>query len=246
MRRLFWLIRNVLCALSIIFIFFTLLIFYLIPVMLLRLPENYRYLFAKYFSYGFIYSMWFICGIKYEIEGEEKLEGLDTPCLVVGNHQSHWENIFMQLIIPIHSWVIKRELLKIPFFGFSLEALKPIAVDRADRISVAKILREGEKKIEDGFSMIMFPEATRVPVDVDVKFKPSAAKLAKNTNVPIVLMVHNSGLCWPRQLFFKSSGTIKVKIIEIIKPEFYAKKDVRELNHYMQETIIREKNKLIP
>ena len=106
-------------------------------------------------------------------------------------------------------------------------------------------MKEGTKKIESGLSLVMFPEATRVKVDKNVKFKASAAKLAINTNSPIVLIAHNAGLVWPKGFWFKRSGTISVKIIEYIPKEKIAKQDVRELTAYIQETINREKNKLV-
>ena len=242
---MFWRLRT-LAFYTIISIFMvSFFILFCTPMHLLKAPYAFRYKVSEVFSYIFIYLIWFICGIKYKVEGKEILPKDGKPYLALANHQSFWENFFMQLIIPKHSWVIKRELEAIPIFGWGIRTVQPIAVDRNNSRSVAQILKEGTKKIEDGLSLVMFPEATRVKVDKNVKFKASAAKLAINTNSPIVLIAHNAGLVWPKGFWFKRSGTISVKIIEYIPKEKIAKQDTRELTTYIQETINREKNKLV-
>lgn len=228
---------------SVVLIFFFL--FFCIPVELIGAPYIVRYKASEIFSYIFIYLMWFICGIKFSIENIEFLPRDSKPFIALANHQSFWENFFMQLIIPKHSWVVKRELLDIPVFGKCLKAVRPIAVDRTNHRSVLQILEEGAKKIESGLSIVMFPESTRISVNRNVAFKPSAAKLAINTNVPVVLIAHNAGLVWPKGFWFKQSGIVIVKIIEVINPSDYKNQDPRELNLYIENKINSEKEKLV-
>jgi len=216
-----------------------------IPIKLIGAPYSFRYKIGEVFSYIFIYLIRFICGIKFQVEGLELLPNDGKPYLLLSNHQSFWENFFLQLIIPIHSWVIKEELLEIPLFGWGLDMVRPISINRNASTSVAQILREGKKKIDSGLSLIIFPEGGTVPVNKSVKFKASAAKLAKNTGVPVVLMVHNSGLMWPKGFWFKQPGTITVQVIECMSSEQIEAIDVRELNAYIQEQINTAKNKLI-
>lgn len=211
---------------------------------LLGAPYAFRYKIAEIFSYIFIYLLWFVCEIKFELEGKEKLPSDDKPYLVLANHQSFWENFFMQLIIPKHSWVIKKELLDIPIFGWGLKSVLPIAVNRNNNGSVTQILKEGSEKIKNGLSLIVFPESTRVSVEKSIKFKASAAKLAINTGVPIVLIAHNAGLFWPKGFWFIKSGTIKVKVLEYMHPDDIANYDARTLTAYIQERINTEKNEL--
>jgi 1-acyl-sn-glycerol-3-phosphate acyltransferase len=224
------------------FLFF---VFVGIPIQLIGAPYSWRYKMAEIFSYIFVYLMWGICGIKFEVEGLEKLPKDGKPYLALANHQSFWENFFMQLIIPVHSWVIKKELLDVPIFGRCLQIVRPIAVDRSNNRSVLQILDEGAVKIESGLSIMMFPEATRIATDKSVKFKPSAAKLALNTESPIALIVHNAGLFWPKGFWFKKEGTIKVKVVEFMPAKKVAKYDVRELTDYIENKINTEKNKLV-
>src|SRR5689334_4338110 len=89
-----------------------------ILVRVFNLNYHLRYRIAVAFSYIFIWLAKFICGLKYQTSGLEKLP--EEPCIVLANHQSFWDNVFMQLIIPEHSWIIKRELFNIPFFGWGL------------------------------------------------------------------------------------------------------------------------------
>jgi 1-acyl-sn-glycerol-3-phosphate acyltransferase len=206
---------------------------------------NVRYKVAESFSYIFVFLAKFLCGIRYEVIGIEKLPKNGKPHIVLANHQSFWENLFLQLIIPKHSWVIKEELFDIPIFGWCLRTVKPIAVDRSNSRSVVQILNEGQKKIEEGLSIIMFPEATRVKIDKNVKFKPSAAKLAMSTSVPIILIAHNAGVCWPKGFWFRKPGLISVKILEVIAVEKYEDYDVRTLTDYIQDRINKEKEILV-
>ncbi len=226
----------ILSIISILFYFFICL-----PIHLLKSPYCIRYKIAEIFSYIFIYLAKIFCGINYKVIGQDKLPKDGKPFLALANHQSFWENLFMQLIIPKHSWIIKKELFDMPLFGWGLRTVMPIAVDRANNISVNQILKEGAKKLKQGLSIVMFPEATRIKVDRNVKFKPSAAKLAINANVPMVLIAHNAGLYWPKGFWFKKPGTITVKILEIIPTKEYIKHDARSLTEYIQERINKEK-----
>jgi 1-acyl-sn-glycerol-3-phosphate acyltransferase len=230
---------------SVVLVFFFILFW--VPMQLPYISYRFRYKVAALFSCSFIYLLWLVCGIKFKIIGKEKLPVDGKPYIALSNHQSFWENFFMQLLIPEHSWVIKKELFDIPLFGLGLRSVSPIAVDRSDNRSVIQILTEGRKKIEAGLSIVIFPEGGTVKIDRSVSFKPSAAKLALDTGVPVVLVVHNSGLFWPKGFWFKRPGTITVKVVEYLSPEKIASygRDARQLTDYIQERINSEKNALI-
>ena len=210
-----------------------------------RKPYPFRYKLAVAFSYVFIYFLWIICGIRFSVEGREKLKCIKKPCVIVSNHQSYWENFFMQIIMPEHSWVIKKEILSIPVFGRCFKVLEPVAIDRRCISSVSQILRDGTDKIKSKLSLVIFPEATRVPVNKNIKFKASAAKLASSTNSSVILMAHNAGLIWPSGFFFIKPGVIKVKIIEYIDSKKVASMDVRELSSYIESKVNEEKERLV-
>jgi 1-acyl-sn-glycerol-3-phosphate acyltransferase len=140
----------------------------------------------------------------------------------------------------MQSWVIKKELFDIPVFGLGLRLVEPIAVDRTDSNSVTQILNMGAEKIKAGLWVVIFPEATRVPVGRRVNLKPSGAKLAIENQVPIVLMAHNAGLFWPKGFWVNKSGTIRVKIGPILHPKHGD--DVRELTKQIQDWMHHEKD----
>lgn len=239
---MFWRLR--------VLMFYTLLtiftiIFFLIcyiPVTFFNVNYYIRYRIGVIFSYVFIWLARICCSLKYQVSGLEKLPS--TPSILVSNHQSFWEQIYMQLIIPEHSWVLKKELFNRPLLGWGLRMVKPIAVDRNANISVGQILREGQEKLQEGLWLIIFPESTRISPEKTMKFKPSAAKLASIAKVPIVMMAHNAGVYWPKGFWIQKPGTISVKIIAVISAEEIQKTDVRALTNKMEEIINREKQLL--
>lgn len=201
---------------------------------------DHRYALAKRYSEIFIWFGEIICGLKHEVIGLEKLP--KTPAVFMANHQSFWENVFMQLIVPKHSWVIKKELFSIPLFGWGLKMMDPIAVDRKDMVSLTRILKEGQKKIKQGLSLIIFPESTRVLPHQNKRYKPSAIKLAMEAKVPVVLMAHNAGVYWPKSFWIRKPGTITVEILSVIPPENLANADVREVTQEIEQVINTSKN----
>lgn len=201
---------------------------------------DHRYALAKRYSEIFIWLGEIICGLKHEVIGLDKLP--KTPAVFMANHQSFWENVFMQLIVPKHSWVIKKELFSIPLFGWGLKMMDPIAVDRKDMVSLTRILKEGQKKIKQGLSLIIFPESTRVLPHQNKRYKPSAIKLAIEAKVPVVLMAHNAGVYWPKSFWIRKPGTITVEILSVIQPEDLANADVREVTQEIEQVINTSKN----
>jgi len=221
--------------------FITFIICY-IPMTFFNINYDIRYKIGFVYSHVFIWLAKVTCGLNYQVSGLDKLP--TTPSIVLSNHQSFWDNIFMQIIIPEHSWVLKRELFNIPLFGWGLRMVKPIAVDRNANISVKQILTEGQKKILEGLWLIIFPESTRLKPEETKKFKPSAVKLASITKVPIVMIAHNAGVYWPKGFWIKQPGIIKVTIIDVISVEEIEQTDVRILTEKIEHVINSEKQRL--
>lgn len=214
-----------------------------IPLIFLHLIKtNYstKFKLVVWYSKSFIYLAKIVCGLNYKIEG---LENIPTkgPAVVLSNHQSFWDNIIMPVLFPMQSWVIKKQLLNIPIFGFGLKLMEPIALDRSSAMSVRQILQIGSKKIQDGIWVIIFPESTRLNPGQTVPFKAGCAALAHNNNVPIVPMAHNAGTLWPKGFWIKP-GTITVKIGKPLYPR--ADQDARELSAEVENWIITTKNSL--
>ncbi|MEX0965100.1 MAG: lysophospholipid acyltransferase family protein [Pseudohongiellaceae bacterium] len=149
--------------------------------------------------------------MKYTIIGSENLP--KSPAVVIANHQSSWETIlFYKLVFPV-SPILKKELIDIPFWGWSMRLLKPIAIDRSKpREAGRSLLTQGVERIRSGNSVIVFPEGSRSDHGTIKRFSRGAAKLAIAAQVGIVPIAHNAGYCWPAREFIKRPGVITVVI----------------------------------
>ncbi len=152
-----------------------------------------------------------IVGIRYEVDGLENLP--KTPCVIMSKHQSAWETVAFQVLLPPQVWVLKKSLLWIPFFGWGLAMMNPIAIDRRNGPrALKKMLEQGNNRIRDGWYIVIFPEGTRVAPDETGDYQIGGAWLARKLNVPIVPIAHNAGKVWPKNAFLKKPGLISVVV----------------------------------
>ncbi|CAN5298212.1 lysophospholipid acyltransferase family protein [soil metagenome] len=153
-----------------------------------------------------------ICGIKYVVVGSENIPS--SNAIILSNHQSTWETIAFVVLLPRpQSWVLKRELLNIPFYGWGLRLLQPIAIDRSARSTAREqIITIGTQRLQQGRWILIYPQGTRVKPKTAVKFSRGGALLAASSGYPVIPVAHNAGSCWPRRGFIKKPGTIRVVI----------------------------------
>lgn len=151
------------------------------------------------------------CNIHYHIKGIENIPA--TPCVILAKHQSAWETLAFQLIFPPQVYVMKRELLWIPFFGWGLAMTSPIAINRsAGRAALKQLVSQGKQRLASGLWVVVFPEGTRIAPQQHGKFHIGGAWLASGTKATVLPVTHNAGLCWGKNTFLKKSGTITVSI----------------------------------
>ena len=194
--------------------FYIVTIIYAIPCLVIGplLPYRPRYKFLSSINYFYIFWLRVCCGVKVEVHGAENLPK-NQAFLAVSNHQSEWETLFLQLLIRPQVIVLKKELLKIPFFGWALALLKPIALDRSARRGALKqLLSQGKERLGEGLPILIFPQGTRLPLGELGKFNKGAAMLAASAEVPVVPIVHDAGACWPGKAFVKTPGTVTVHV----------------------------------
>ena len=159
-----------------------------------------------------------ICGIRCEITGLDNLP--DKPCIILSKHQSAWETLAFQLIFPPQVWVLKRELLRVPFFGWGLAMLSPIAIDRSSRReALQQLVEQGKARLAAGFYIVIFPEGTRIAPGKRSKYRAGGARLAVETGTTVVPVAHNAGRLWARNAFLKRPGVVSVRIGPAIAPE---------------------------
>ena len=177
------------------------------------LPPKGRHIFASLWC-GFVLRwLQVCCGVKYVVYGLENLP--NKPAIIFANHQSSWETIlFYKLVFPV-SPILKKELTKIPFWGWSMRLLKPIAIDRSKpRGAGRSVLLQGIDRIQSGNSIIVFPEGSRSNYGSVKRFSRGGAKLAIAANTSIIPIAHNAGYCWPAHQFIKRPGVVTVVIGE--------------------------------
>ncbi len=172
---------------------------------------DYRYRLAQLWARWQIRLVASICNLHYEIEGLEHIP--ETNGIVLSKHQSAWETLMLFLIFPRAIYVLKQELLRIPFFGWCLSRYHHIAIDRGNRrAAMRSLLKQGLRRLKEGHWIIIFPEGTRVAPGQKRRYAGSGGILACRAKVPVVPVAHNAGEYWPRNSFLKYPGTIKMRI----------------------------------
>lgn len=182
------------------------------------------------------------CNIRHEITGLENIS--NQPTVVLAKHQSAWETLAFQAIFPTQVYVLKRELLWIPIFGWGLAMSSPIAIDRsAGREALKKLVAKGQARLNKGFWVVIFPEGTRIEPGKRSKFHIGGAWLATHTKTQVLPVAHNAGEYWPKNSFIKKPGVINIHIGKPIQTEGL-KADV--LNHQVESWIESEMASLSP
>lgn len=170
-----------------------------------------RYRIITTWSHLVIWAADRICGIRYRVLGSENIPR--EPCIVLAKHESAWETLAFQVILPPQVWVVKRSLLWVPFFGWGLAMLSPIAIDRkAGPRALNQMLQQGRERLRQGFSIVIFPEGARSAPGARATYQAGGAWLALQTGAPVLPVAHNAGTYWARNAFLKRPGLITVSI----------------------------------
>ena len=197
------------------------------------LPFAFRYWLCQCWSRFNLWWLRITCRIDYQLSGAEHVP--DRPVIVMAKHQSTWETLFLQQFLPPVAWVIKRELLWLPFFGWALALVRPIAINRqAGAAAVKQILRQGVKHLRQGQWVLIFPEGTRTVPGVRKPYNPGGAMLAVHSGCPILPVAHNAGEFWPRGRFLKRPGTVQVVFGPLIES---TGRKPQELNQRVEDWI---------
>lgn len=185
--------------------------FGLVGILILPLPRPWRYFVITRWSVFTLFWLRVTCGLSWRVSGWEHVPS--SPCVILCKHQSAWETIALQLIFPRQSQVLKREILHLPFFGWGMASLNPIAIDRkAGAKALRHMLSEGKQRILDGWCVLIFPEGTRIPPGQQGRYSSGGAALAVQAGCPVVPVAHNAGVFWSRNSLRKEPGTIEVVV----------------------------------
>ena len=197
------------------------------------LPQRAQFALARCWARQVLAALRVLCGLGYEVVGAENIPAGNH--IVMANHTSAWETVAHFVLFPAQVWVLKRELLWIPFVGWGIRLLRPIAIDRgAGHRAVAQVIAQGKQRLSDGLWVIIFPEGTRVTPGQPRKYGVSGALLAIETGRLIVPVSHNAGEFWPRRGFLKKPGIVRLMIGPPIDPAGF---DARALNDAVRAAI---------
>ncbi len=214
--------------------------YWLLVLLCAPLPRLARYRLITGWTRIVLFFVRWLLGIRWRVEGGEHLPR--RPAVVLSKHQSAFETLAFQTIFPPQVHVLKRELLWIPFFGWGLALMSPIAINRTRGLAAMRqIARRGKERLEQGFWVVVFPEGTRVAPGMRRRYQLGGAWLAAHCAAPVVPVAHNAGLVWPRNAFLKRPGMVTVRIGPPIET---AGRDADAINS-MAETWIEEQQKAL-
>lgn len=216
-------------AFYLVYVPFTLIFCSLAPLLFGLLPFAYRSKGLTIWNHTTIFLLKHICGVRYHVTGLEHVP--NTPSVFAAKHQSAWETYFFQILFhrPL-STILKRELLRVPFFGWCLALMRPIAIDRsAPREALKQVLECGKQRIAEGISVLVFPEGSRIDPGKAGKYARSAASIAESSGAPLVPIAHNAGECWSKRSWIIRPGCISVIIDPPISPEGKTSKQLTDL-----------------
>jgi 1-acyl-sn-glycerol-3-phosphate acyltransferase len=186
-----------------------------LPFALLYRPASYTV--ARLWAYGSLWLLRVLCGITYEVRGSEHIP--QGAALIASKHQSAWDTIIFWALLRRPSFVLKRELIFLPVFGWYLVLLKCIYIDRRSGIKAMKrMLREADIRAKERRPIIIFPEGTRTAPGADAAYHPGVAALYQHLRLPAVPVALNSGRLWPRNGFLKKPGKIVIEFLPPIDP----------------------------
>ena len=203
-------------------------VFTLIAILTFPFHPITRYRIISGWALTMLWLLRVLCGIRMEVRGAENIPA--QPAILLCKHQSAWETIALQKVFPPQVWVLKRELLWLPFFGWGLAMTSPIAIKRSDgKGAVRQLLKQGKQRLDMGFCVVIFPEGTRIAYGQRGKYKIGGALLSASTGVPVVPIAHNAGKLWGRNSFLKQPGVITMSIGKAIDPAGLRAEEINKL-----------------
>ncbi|MBO42717.1 MAG: 1-acyl-sn-glycerol-3-phosphate acyltransferase [Rhodospirillaceae bacterium] len=202
-----------------------------VPLMIL--PRGYFRKATRFWVRGGFLTMKYGLGITHEIRGLENIP--NGPIMIASKHQSMWDTQIYNLIFYDCIFVLKRSLLAVPLVGWFMWRAGMIAVDRrAGAAAMRKLLRDARTSVENGHTIVIFPEGTRMPPGERGCYQPGVAALYKELGLPVVPVALNSGTYWPRRAFKKRPGCIVLEFLPAIEPGLDRHDFMKELEEQIE------------
>lgn len=204
------------------------------------LPYRQRCLIANAWGATNLWFLKHLCGLGYRIEGLEKIP--ESGAIILAKHQSAWETMALRALLPPEqAWVLKRELMWVPFFGWAAATVQPIAINRKSGSKAARqVIDTGIERLRQGRLVVIFPEGTRVAPGERRRYGLGGALLAEKTGMPIIPIAHNAGTFWRRRDIRKYPGTVQVVVGDAIPTADRKAADInKDVEAWIENTMSR-------
>ncbi len=215
------------------------LVFAFLLVLSFPFPLEKRFALTHAWSYATIRWLNITCNLRHEVQGTENIP--DKAGIIFAKHQSTWETLILNFWFEKQSWVVKRELLWVPVFGWGMYMMNPIALHRGTgKKAVDQLVEQGRERLKKGNWIVIFPEGTRTVPGTKGRYRIGGAILAERTGASITPIAHNAGEYWPRRKFVKRPGVIKISIGPSISTKDKSAKEIlAEAEHWIESEMNR-------
>ena len=210
----------------------------IVAIPTLVMPSSAIMVIARLWSRQSTWLLRVVCNVKVEFRGTEKIP--KGPLLVASKHQSMWETFALLVMLDQPLYILKRELTRIPFFGWYLIKAGMISVDRsAGGRALLKMVRQASEEVRNGRQLIIFPEGTRRPPGAPPDYKPGVAQLYASCRVNCLPVALNSGLFWPRRTFMRYPGTLVVEFLDPLPPGLPRDEFLKRISAVIEDATVR-------
>jgi 1-acyl-sn-glycerol-3-phosphate acyltransferase len=202
------------------------------------LPYSFLHGVLRRYASSTLWLLRVVCGTKVEWRGREKLPA--GPCIVACKHQSLWETFALFMLLPDPTYVLKRELMWLPLFGWLATKARMIPIDRGSHTkALASMTAAARREAARGRQIVIFPEGTRRPPGAKPRYLPGVAFLYAELGLPCVPIALNSGLFWPRRSLRRHPGTVLVEVLDPIPPGLEKREFLMRLQNATEQSTAR-------
>ena len=204
----------------------------------LLLPRSFMLGVLRHYSRSTLWLLRVICNVKVEWRGREKLP--QGAYIVACKHQSLWETFALFMLLPDPTYVLKRELMWIPLFGWLASKARMIPINRGARAAaLSQMATRVREEIPEARQIVIFPEGTRRAPGAKPRYLPGVAYLYAEIGLPCVPIALNSGLFWPRRTLRRYPGTVLVEVLDPIEPGLDKRAFLERLQAVLEEATAR-------
>lgn len=207
-------------------------------ILLLPFPRMVMQRAVKAWAWSQHWALKVLVGLDFEIRGAENI--VHGGAIYASKHQSAWDTYFFYLLFRDPAYVLKKELVQIPVWGWMARKCQAVSVDREGGAKALKTLvRDVRQRLADDRPVIIFPEGTRTPPGTHKPYHPGIAALYGQCDAPVIPVALNSGLFWGRRRYAKQAGRIVVEFLPAIAPGLKRREFMQTLESTVESAALR-------